>query len=378
MDESDLVAMEFAASTTDNTASTTDNTASTTDNTELASTDTASTTDNTESTSTDTAPVYGYIGHGEYVTPYQTTIFYHENSTFETSIAFLADRAQIIPLVEQPDFDALAESCEYLTPEVVVFADIPSSAIKKFHDRGFNFVHVFSYNDSLSTDTVTVNADTVNANADTVNVNADTVSASDKYVVFGVDSIYDHVVTIPGLLPMIALEHVIAANFSNYKPNFNVTRVDGQLLCQYFTHKKLHIGRELLKMTMSYKGFEELNRIVLSQRAAAEERERLANERLAKAGKFSLGAVKEQKCFAVHGGDLVNEMMSLAPVHPALTEATFVLFWEFVGANIVATLFGLHDAPSALETLRPYALDRLEGTHGVAKAICGLNILSPL
>src|SRR5580698_1183767 len=117
-------------------------------------------------------PKYGPTGDGEYLTPYNTTIFYREHSLFETAVAVLCG-GQAIPLVPAPDYNALAESCEYITPEVVIFDDrTTSAAINNFLARGFKFVHIFT------TDTMKITPD-----------DADVA----EYAYFSADTIHEHV-----------------------------------------------------------------------------------------------------------------------------------------------------------------------------------------
>src|SRR5271169_3549905 len=62
-------------------------------------------TDFSADVATPSGPQYGPTGYGEYLTPYNTTVFYHDRNMFETAVAMLCG-GQAMPLVAAPDYNA--------------------------------------------------------------------------------------------------------------------------------------------------------------------------------------------------------------------------------------------------------------------------------
>jgi hypothetical protein len=386
--------------------------------------------------------VYGPTGDGEYVTKWQTTIIYHEDSVFETSVAFLAARAQIIPISSITDFAAVADSCEHPSPEVFIFGDeFSTDDLLTFFARGFQIIHIFTYNDNqakkyqkeLSTDEIVDTMNIIKATSDIVAGGSAEVHARDDNVTdaeggvaetdgapvetdgapvetdvtmipfdertttFTIDTLYEHIIILEGMMPMFALEHVICAEFPNYQSAIpKITHVDGRNLLRYLRAMKKSIGPTLLTLASSFRGFDEVSSMVIKGQAMFESREIMANQRIYDGVIFNVGGKatdggkitdtetkeKPYTAIALYGGDLREEMRNLIPVHPTVVEkhVNFAVFWEhrmpesfddYFGyahdGEVVyrVIIVGIKDAPSALETLRG-SCDKPEGSYGQA------------
>jgi len=90
---------------------------------------------------------YGHQTDGSYLTPFNTTYFYREDF-FQSSLAGLIDRAQLIILPEKVDWKTLHEMPQFITPHVVIFDSgeekIPLGDLAGFTTRGFQRVMVYS------------------------------------------------------------------------------------------------------------------------------------------------------------------------------------------------------------------------------------------
>ena len=383
------------------------------------------------------AVTYGHTSHGEYITPYNMTIVFHEDSLFETAAAFLGSRSQIVPIARPNsqhntiDYDAVASACEYLTPEVLIFgAEFPRSAILKFFERGFQFVHVFVYKmeDGEKYMEVVSNVGNV-GNVSNDNSVVTTVVTADSALdmpvkrefdqrisVFTVDTFYDHLVLIEGLASVIAFEHVLIGTFPKYSSvNPKLTYQEGRFFLDYIVDTKKHIGKTLLELVSSYKGYEMINQMVVSGRAMDEAREILANRRIMKGVLYTLNVtdltsvtsvtnvtnvthqtddtqsapidttVIPPNTIAIDGCDLVEEMLQLLPVHPLVVKnkLNYVLFYALANSethaslppqttmrswNVTLVTLG-NSALNTLEILRLYQVTNLHGAFNRSTGI---------
>lgn len=312
---------------------------------------------------------YGYTGNGEYITPYQTTVIYHENSIFELAVATLADKAQLVPLGDNVDLDAVVSTCEHPSPEVLVFGTgFSRSQLEGFFDRGFQFIHLFA---------------------------RDVESAKHKYydddapfdprvVVFGVDTLHEHVMLIGGASSIYALEHVICASFPTYKSTLNE---DINANGKYFLLglEEHRIGEKLFQIGSSFSGMNTVDAVVTKGKAIHNVRETLANQRILGAAfaKISVGGETKSAMYLDPSG-VKNELLNLIPAHPRCKSVDVVVFHSYEprvlddvttwGARIVfVSLSGLN----ALESLREYTSEPV-GTHGIASAWLSMSLLFKL
>jgi len=360
--------------------------------------------------SPDQTVVFGPTGNaGEYITPYQMTIIYHDDNPFEVAVATLASRAQLIPIL-RPDvtgdsqsntinYLSVADSCEFLSPEVLIFgADFPREAVQKFFDRGFQFVHIFVSNEEDAKKYIEFEDATVDTSTTDDNAGRECQQSTkwkyfnDSVVTFGIDALYEHINLTEGLATMIALEHVITGVFPKYKSfNEKITADDGHCFLRYLKDSKKDLRKTLLMLISSYRGFETIDQMVISGRAMIEECEILANRRLDNSITYQISitntadtckkyvdeelATREYiTARACYGGDLMNEMMHLAPAHPKFLDVNLVVFYTFNNTSTQSwniTIFSHRGQINAVEFLR--ALTGVDVKGGYNIATCVLN-----
>ncbi|QYB17445.1 hypothetical protein PV-S19_0081 [Pacmanvirus S19] len=328
--------------------------------------------ENTETTEVKNNETYGPNGHGEYLTPYESTIVFHPNSLFETTVAILSKRAQLIPITSEIDYNAIADSCEYLSPRVIIFgSEFPREALVKFIDRGFESVRIFT-TDSKYTDVVE-------------SENAESIKGSfhPRIETFTHDNMYDHFVISEGVTPYYILEHVASGAFSNYQsvtPEINSET--GKFFCQAILATNTPLYELYSNLCGSYKGIENINSLVIQGRTMQMERNRLANEILSKGVQFTLdyaptakiAEIKKINVYAVSGSELVNEMLSLAPVYPTVVNNNiqYVMFYSMCavdgvfGWKVTIVTVG-KEVGSALDMLKQFS-ESAGGTYGIAGA----------
>ena len=312
----------------------------------------------------------GPTDDGGYITPYQMTIVYHQDSVFETAVAVLGAKAQLVPLAPQVDYNSVAGACEHISPEVLIFGtEFSREAITTFFDRGFHFVHVFSRDPDLARSKY-----------------YDDESPFDpRMVVFGVDTLHEHVRIIEGLLPIYVLEFIVCASFPSYKTQLEsgeeINHVNGKYLLTGLEGGDF--GTKLLQLCSTYKGFELVKVLQIKGATIHETREKLASKRIAQGITYQLKLSEENtvSAAAIYGGDLTNEMMNLLPIHPHIVKNKVnmaVLYsaeshtvddvtqdgFRFTFVNTGA------ESINALESLRVFAPDTVTGAHGVATAWC--------
>jgi hypothetical protein len=312
----------------------------------------------------------GPTDDGGYITPYQMTIVYHQDSVFETAVAVLGARAQLVPLAPLVDYNSVAGACEHISPEVLIFGtEFSREAITTFFERGFHFVHVFSRDPDY---------------ARSKYYDGET-PFDPRMVVFGVDTLYEHVRIIEGLLPIYVLEFVICASFPSYK-----TQLDGSDEINHLNGKYLITGLEggdfgakLLQLCSTYKGFEIAKVLQIKGATIHETREKLASTRISQGITYQLEVSEESKVSvaAIYGGDLTNEMINLLPVHPHIVKnkVSMAVLYSPESHTIDDTTQGGFrftfinvgsESVNALETLRVFAPETVTGAHGIATAWC--------
>ncbi len=253
---------------------------------------------------------YGHIGNGEYITPFNATVVYHDDSAFESAIATLVSRAQLIPLIDNPDYDAIADSCEFLTPEVLIFGEeFPLTAIAKFIERGFKFVHVFTRAD----------------------VSKNRYIVDGKYplpmVVFDINTLYEHVVLIEGLLPTIICDYVVDGLYHKDQSR------DGYYFCKYLygrtgeASNRNNPNKAILRMISSFRGYDEAQSMVIKGRHLVEHNDAMAHSRIMSAPVIEFA---NENALVLYGGELMDEISLLAPMNPRVVRdnVKFAVFYE--------------------------------------------------
>lgn len=181
---------------------------------------------------------------GEYLTPYQTTVIYDPNDTFATAVAFLSNRAQLVPLTLTPTDVQIAALCEYVTPEVLVLTSLSDECLVAFIERGFQFIHILE----LATDPTRVQ---------------NPLLSYDKLVRFTIDDLFDHLILVPGLCASHLLEYIICAVYPMYKSNFlQSAATKGKQLLAALEFSGEHLGKSLLQLCSSPRGFDDLATLI--------------------------------------------------------------------------------------------------------------------
>lgn len=361
---------------------------------------------------------YGPVGGGEYLTPYQTTICYSPGSVFETTIAVLSHRAQLV-VVPNTDGDSvgnLANVPEYLTPVVMLFGDRYSrSDVLNFLDRGFQQVKIFTDSDKYSTNGAYFD---------------------ERVVCFGVETIYDHVKLSNSCSSVYLLEYILCAIIPHYETKTDKKVVNsltgGHLLrALNFTNEP---GVHLLQLSNSVNCFESIEKLIARGGMILEMKERAVNDKLNKSIIYSITDDKQEsnvdeetleKCpktvhsaedaqdtqcgnencltpptetvteevveekvttsrdqpaqcsltlCAIESND-VKTVIDLAPAHPSVVKnsANFVLAYYFDPQVIDKALYpgwrvvliGVNKAPDALYILKQHCI-AVDGSYGIA------------
>jgi hypothetical protein len=338
----DLTDVDTAANTTVDTTDTTVDTA-------IATTD----------TTIDTAPVnkykYGSNPDGSYLTPYQTTVYYTQ-TPLEVAIAHLStvERTQRIPRVvcdagvaeqqtQREQYALLAGAAEFITPDVLLFqlnkngvcSDVQPADYQPFYDRGFQHIYVF------------VGLETLPDN---------TPHNTPHLTYFNLDSFYDNVHLEAGLTAMYLMEYFLSLHFPSRES------IDASITYQTATHlyrallnksivSKTELGQLLLQMISSFKGFEQIDKLIAYGSGISTERERMAISRLEKSYKYELEILdvdslntdssadptpitKKYKIAMVYNGDLNSEIMDHIK-HPVLNTVDALALYDFKDIKVV-------------------------------------------
>lgn len=307
---------------------------------------------------------YGPTNDGEYITPYQMTVVFHENSSFEYATAILGDRTQMIPIYANCDYEAVAASCEHISPEVLIFGtEFSRAAISKFFERGFHFVHVFA-RDVKAAEAIYYDNDQ---------------PFDHRMIVFGIDTFYEHTVLLKGIAPVYVLEHFARAEFPQYAgilDDKGVTHLAGKYLVAGLEGE--NFAQKVLQLGSSFKCFEEVARLVIKGRTVYEFREKLANQKLFRAALFQLKTSKKKivSAIALEDFGIRDDLLQLLPAHPVVVknEVQLVVLYhqeprkeKDIQNGFQVTFVSIKDL-SALETLRKFAPETVTGSQGVATA----------
>lgn len=345
-------------------------------------------------------PTYGPSGAGEYLTPYQTTVIYHTNSVFESAVAVLSDRAQMIPITgAEIDWENLFAVPDHPSPEVLVFGtELSRENMLKFFARGFQLIHVFYASDHAN--------DLENCPYFDKDENAEPVPFDPRVAPFGIETLYDHLYLVAGLTPLYLLEYIACAEFPKYKSiiNNDINYTTGNHLLRamkFAAWQTEDFGVKLLQLCATANGFDKVAQLIGRGQTIADINEHKANERLNNGLFFELEYdkngttakavtnervedvtdLKKYSVYAVSGTDVINEMLNLAPVHPKIVKAgaNFVMFYSlephtvdnntYPGWRVI--LIGINGAPNATEVLKsflPASGVAAIGTHGIGSA----------
>lgn len=178
--------------------------------------------------------VYG-LKDGAYMTPYQTTVIYNPKSAFESAVALLTDRAQLVP---RP---AGLETCEHPSPVLIVFGS--EFDVQDACRRGFQSILVFLRDPSDRTI-------------------QDDCSEGKKISIFGAEDVLDHVELVAGLIPIYVIEHMVAAEFPDRKGN--VSHDEGLAFLRGVNHSNRGLAEIIVDMCSGIDGFEKLTKLVMS------------------------------------------------------------------------------------------------------------------
>lgn len=254
---------------------------------------------------------YGPSSDG-YTTPYQTSIVYNTESFFETTVAFLSDRAQLVNTI--PALLAV----EHISPEVLLFGDKPSAAvIASIHDRGFQIIHHFV--------------------ADAAPVASDAENP-EKFVTFGLNTIHDHLALKQGFTAVYLLEYVMLAIFPQYAGVINDDAIDanaGRCLIKAICDIQAAPGVTIARLGSSPRCVDEILTLVTKGRTMREIAERKSAARLTGGVTFNAHGVL---IYAAPIGDFVDELVVLSARHPNVIAS---------GAHIVI-LYGIENKPDKI------------------------------
>lgn len=137
---------------------------------------------------------YGPTDNGEYLTPFEVTVFYNPSSLFESAIALACDRAQLIECTE-------CDNCNYIitdeslrafvhpSPRVIMFV-IPSDDMMTLIKKKTNEVRIFQAAHPYSNDEI-----------------------------FGLQELYLHIKPHNSSI-LYAMEHLIISEYPEFMPTF--------------------------------------------------------------------------------------------------------------------------------------------------------------
>lgn len=183
---------------------------------------------------------YGFVD-GEYITPYLTTVV-HSNKYFEICAAQVVPHAQIVPLPQMPDLDAVPLAIEYISPQLILFGrTFTRDHVKRFLARGFQTVFIFMY----SREDYEFYADPKDETSGTV--------FSPSVTLFGVENFYDYVKP-DGVLPAFVMEKILNARFPDACTESEHKRGIDLVNGIYSTRREF--GEVIDEILHSWKGFD--------------------------------------------------------------------------------------------------------------------------
>ena len=267
--------------------------------------------DKSDNDKTDNKQIFGQMKNGDYITPYNITIFYHQNSLFESAVAALSNQAQLIPLSKDADLDIIGEVCEFVSLEVLVFGnDLSREHINKILDRGFKFVHIYT--------------------SDIKYLDEDKPYRK-EIATFGINEIYDHFILKPGLFVPLILDYIICGEF-NRVSSFDNTFID----CKSFCNRIKSLGFNYVKKinelnALGYKGYEQVNKYIVEEKAMQELREKTINSNISNG---VVQQIQDNRIYFIFDSTYYYDLRQLIPIHPKINKRNidFVCIAEIIKA----------------------------------------------
>lgn len=321
---------------------------------------------------TNTDNKFGPTADGVYLTPYQMTVIYHEDSIFEAAVAILGAKTQLVPIGNVADLNSVADACEHISPEVLIFGtQFSREQLNKFFDRGFHFIHVFARD---------IEAATAKYYCDVEEDGVVTRAPYDqRVVVFDTTTFYEHIVLLEGLAPMYLVEHFICASFPTYETilgDKNVNHATGKYLVSGL--EGYDLASVLLQICATYKSFELIQKYIVKGQTICEMRESMANQKIARAIPYTLKCGdNEVSAIAFDPTGVQNEILNLLPIHPRVVkeDVKLAVMYSYELHTIDNTSNGGYrvvfmsiGGDSAIELLREFAPDTVAGSNGIASA----------
>ncbi len=263
---------------------------------------------------------YGPLGDGTYITPYRVTVFYHSDSVFETAIAALSARSQIIPIADHiADYSKAVELYEHPTAEILIFgAAFTREDILKFFDRYADTVRIFVYNDMQKRQYY--NENTADQN---------TTTFHPRVVCFGIDELYKHVLLSVSPAVIYLLEYLSCATFPQYKSITNdpdITAATGRDLIRGLELENSgHSGlstlcTNIISLCEGIDSFDKIAQMIASGRTIQKMHEARANEYLER-GFLCNNELCRARFWITQGAEIIPTMVQLASVHPAVVRS---------------------------------------------------------
>lgn len=263
--------------------------------------------------------VYGQTENG-YYTPYQTTVIYNSNNLFQTALAYLVGRAQLMPCYDETK--DIVSACEYLSPDVLILDKLYFGEAEKFTERGFYTVHCFT---GFTLDTSS--SDSTNEQ-DAANDITNDITNNKKILHFGVTEIYEHVKLVQGLAAFFVAEYLIAGEYPSYKPRYEqASYLTGKHFMKYLMESPDNIQTTLAAILGGPQGYDILEKAVSQGAAYYHMEEKHANWLI------DSGIVAGK--FLVLYAD-TKTLRELAPMHPKVVKngIKYIAFYNFQTVNL--------------------------------------------
>lgn len=302
----------------------------------------------------------GPTADGGYNTPYAVTVFYNELDLFQTGVAVFAARSQAIPVSSACGDENLADVPEHPSPDLVVFGQIPGGADAYFR-RGFQRVLLIA-NES---------------DAASTHVDPRVVTITYAQLFTG------YVEPIESMNAFYIMELLSCGRYPAHISQVNdVTHEDGKLFSAYI---KRTFGKgaaaEIFRLGTRFNGFDIAAKYCERERGIAEERLRIAKLRITK-------AVTRDDCVFVYGGDLRNELVSIASggvnapgvstgvtastTAPTYTAIVYVGESDDSSGQINVLMFARSNG-NAVKKLRELTLAEVHGSETSASCVSNLH-----
>ncbi len=267
-------------------------------------------------------PPIGPTADGAYMTPHRVTIFYRTYSIFETAVAALSSRSQLVP-IDDPgavDYSVAAAIGEHPTPEILIFGGAFSRAdILKFFNRHADMVHVFTYTKAESSQYYDTDE------------NGKTTAFDPRVVCFGPEDLHQHALIVSNAAAIYLLEHIMCATFPSYKSTivaeWAITAITGRCLVDALKFKYGRssradsgaIGIAVLELCAGVDAFEKIDRLVMTGQLLHEHREVVTSDCLASGILFARDGLKYWGVNArpTH----IRHFIDLALVHPLVVKS---------------------------------------------------------